>query len=65
MEILIFKTDITSQKKAKSLSPIFRSVKGILVWHIDTKDIDNVLRIESENYLKENEIGYNCEVFLE
>ncbi len=70
MEILIYKTNITSQKKAKQLSPIFNSFSGIKDWHVDTKDVDNVLRIESDNQLIDNEIiqlisnaGYNCEVF--
>ena len=69
MEILIFKTNISSKKKAKQLSPIFNSFSGIKDWHIDTKDVDNVLRIEAENETIEDLMirkiqvaGYQCEV---
>ena len=56
MEILIYKTNVTSQKKARQLSPIFNSFSGIKDWHIDTKDIDNVLRIETTKQLDENKL---------
>ena len=47
MEILIFRTDIKSKKKVKSLQPIFNENANILDWSIDLEDIDNVLRIEA------------------
>ena len=72
MEILIFKTNITSQKKARKLSPIFNSFVGIKDWHVDTKDVDNVLRIETDKLFIENEIihkinsaGYQCNVLID
>ena len=69
MELYIFKTDIQNQEKAKALDTVFNKYPSINRWTIDTEDIDKVLRIESLDYLSENEvirgikeIGYNCEV---
>ncbi|MBJ2174528.1 hypothetical protein JBL43_09785 [Aureibaculum sp. A20] len=56
MELLIFKTDIKSRKKVKSLRPIFKKHSDILQWSVDLEDIDNVLRIEATDNLTENEI---------
>ncbi|WP_117880728.1 hypothetical protein [Aureibaculum luteum] len=56
MELLIFKTDIKSRKKVKSLRPIFKKHSDILQWSVDLEDIDNVLRIEATDNLSENEI---------
>lgn len=46
MELLLLKTDISSNKKIKRLLPIFNSHPVIRKWSVDTEDIDNVLRIE-------------------
>ncbi|QCX38865.1 hypothetical protein FF125_10615 [Aureibaculum algae] len=56
MELLIFKTDIKSRKKVKSIKPLFKNHSDILQWSIDLEDIDNVLRIEATDNLSENEI---------
>ncbi|MET2984744.1 hypothetical protein [Aureibaculum conchae] len=56
MELLIFKTDIKSKKKVKSLKPVFNGNKDIINWSIDLEDIDNVLRIESTKNLSEQDV---------
>ena len=56
MELLIFKTDIKSKKKVKSLKPVFNSNKDIISWSVDLEDIDNVLRIESTKNLSEQDV---------
>lgn len=69
MECLIFKTDIKSKRKIKSLLPILNNQEDIIDWSIDTEDIDNVLRIEAKERLTEKAVidlisqeGYHCEV---
>ncbi|OUS00401.1 hypothetical protein A9Q86_10545 [Flavobacteriales bacterium 33_180_T64] len=56
MDLLIFRTDIKSKKKVKSLKSIFNKHSGILKWSIDLEDIDNVLRIETKKNLSEGEV---------
>ncbi|WP_299886359.1 hypothetical protein [uncultured Lacinutrix sp.] len=55
MELLIFRTDIKSKKKVKSIMPVFNNHSDIIKWSIDLEDIDNVLRIEAKtNGLEED-----------
>lgn len=68
MEVLILKTDISSNKKIKRLFPIFNSYPAIKRWSVDTEDIDNVLRIEVAQKQNDHEIikmiqgqGFYCE----
>lgn len=56
MEPLIFRTDIKSKKKVKSLKPIFNNNVDILKWSVDLEDIDNVLRIEATSNITEETI---------
>ncbi len=57
MEVLIFRTDIKSKKKVKSVKSIFNNHNDIINWSVDLEDIDNVLRIEAnENLLCEDVI---------
>lgn len=56
MELLIFRTDIKSKKKVKSLKSILNNHTDILDWSIDLEDIDNVLRIESTQNLSEQDV---------
>ncbi len=69
MDVLIFKTNIRTKKKIKVVKPVFNNNPVIIDWSIDTKDIDNVLRIESKGSLNENDVvnlvrscGFFCEV---
>lgn len=68
MNILIFKTNIRSKSKIDRLKPVFNQHPAILKWGVDTQDIDNVLRIEARQGIKEaevvemvNEYGFHCE----
>ncbi|WP_299161447.1 hypothetical protein [uncultured Tenacibaculum sp.] len=58
MELLIFRTNIESEKKVKSLELIFNNHQSIINWSIDIEDIDNVLRIEASGNLLEKDIIY-------
>lgn len=68
-KILVFRTDIKTKKKVKALEPLFNKHPVITDWSVDTGDIDNVLRIEALESLRENEVirlirttGFYCEV---
>ena len=56
MNLLIFRTDIKTKKKVKSIKPLLVNNLNIIDWSIDIKDIDNVLRIEAKENVTENEI---------
>lgn len=56
MELLIFRTDIKSKKKVKSVKTVFNNHSDIIKWSIDLEDIDNVLRIEATKNLSEEEV---------
>ena len=67
-KILVLRTDIKTRKKVKAVRPLFDNHPVIREWSIDTKDIDNVLRIEASDRLTEQEIvhlvrshGFACE----
>jgi len=45
MEILVFKTNVTSKKKVSKVSPLLTSVSNIQQWNIDLDDCDKVLRV--------------------
>lgn len=72
MDILIFRTDIKTPEKVDVVKPLFNNHPHIEHWSIDTDDIDNVLRIESNGSLYENDIinliktyGFYCEILPE
>ncbi len=72
MNLLIFRTDIKTKKKVKAMRPLFNNHPSITNWSIDIADIDNVLRIEADDDLKENDIirliktsGFYCEVLAD
>ena len=69
MKILIFKTDIQTKQKVNIVKPLFNKHPSIIVWSVDTEDIDNVLRIEAADDMVEGEVielveptGLHCEV---
>ncbi len=47
MEILVFKTNVTSRKKVSMLAPLLTSFPTISQWSFDLEDRDKVLRVES------------------
>ncbi len=48
MEILVFKTDISSRSRISAVAPYLQNLQGIIKWNVDLHDADNILRIESE-----------------
>lgn len=68
MNLLIFRTDIKTKKKVKTIKPILDNAPNIYKWNIDLDDIDNVLRIEALYGITEDDIiklvksqGFYCE----
>jgi hypothetical protein len=68
MRFLIFRTDIKTRKKVKTIASAFNNHPVIKRWTIDTQDIDNVLKIEPSDSLQEIDIikfvrtlGFYCE----
>lgn len=64
----IFRTDIKTKKKVKSIKPVLDNIPNIQEWSIDLEDTDNVLRVEARNNLTANEVilliktyGFYCE----
>lgn len=66
-EVLVFKTSIRYQKDIKIVGRLLNSNSLIEKWNVDTKDLDNILRIESSSLRPEdiitliNNAGYFCE----
>ncbi|MBX2827588.1 MAG: hypothetical protein KTR22_05465 [Flavobacteriaceae bacterium] len=56
MELFIFRTDIKSKKKVKTIKRILNAHIEVLHWTVDLEDIDNVLRVETTEYLSEKDI---------
>jgi len=47
MEILVFKTNVTSKRKVSKVKSLLTSVAAIKQWNFDLEDCDKVLRIEA------------------
>ena len=68
MDILVFKTNVSSKKKVSKVKPLLTSVAAIKRWNFDLDDCDKVLRIETTglntNYVELllNTAGFNCKV---
>jgi hypothetical protein len=68
MEILVFKTNVTSKKKANKVGSLLAAVKTIKQWNFDLEDCDKVLRVVAiglnpgfvESLL--DNAGFNCQV---
>jgi cell fate (sporulation/competence/biofilm development) regulator YmcA (YheA/YmcA/DUF963 family) len=66
IHILIFKTNIRTEKGKQLLKDELKKHPSILEWHVDQEDVDCVLRIVSSEYIPEKIIecvtmnGYNC-----
>ena len=45
-EVLVFKTNISSDHEVQQLTRVLASEKKIIRWNIDREDVDKVLRIE-------------------
>lgn len=56
MKILVFRTDIKTDKMLEMVKPVLNNHPVISDWSVDTEDIDNVLRIEASDQLNESEV---------
>jgi hypothetical protein len=67
MEILVFKTNVTSRKKVGMVAPLLTSFPTIRRWNFDLQDCDKILRIEATGLnagLIEQlllKAGFNCQ----
>ena len=66
MEVLVFKTNVTSKKKVSKVSALLTSFPAIQQWNVDLDDCDKVLRIVATD-LHPNSVesllltaGFNC-----
>ncbi|MEO6851183.1 MAG: hypothetical protein ABI203_03990 [Mucilaginibacter sp.] len=68
MEILVFKTDVTSKRKVSKVSTLLTSFPSIQQWNFDLEDCDKILRIVASDLnpgsveLLLNAAGFNCKV---
>jgi hypothetical protein len=68
MKILVFKTDVTSKKKAGKVGSLLSSVPTIKQWSVDLDDCDKVLRIVATKLKPDfvesllNAAGFKCQV---
>jgi hypothetical protein len=68
MEILVFKTNVTSKKKVSKVSPLLTSFPTIQQWNFDLDDCDKVLRIVATELIPGSvesllqTAGFDCEV---
>jgi hypothetical protein len=67
MEVLVFKTNVTSKKKVSKVSPLLTSFPAIQQWNFDLEDCDKILRIVATN-LHPNSVesllhtaGFSCQ----
>lgn len=67
IQCLVFRTSLHNRKAVDNISEILDNIPGILDWHVDLDDWENVLRIEGENINAETIINIlsEKEVFLE
>ncbi|WP_310555699.1 hypothetical protein [Flavobacterium sp.] len=67
MEILVFKTNVTTKKEVISISQLLDNIVGSLSWNFDLEDVDNIFRVEidsnkaSEIISHFNLCGFLCE----
>lgn len=68
--IMIFKTNITTFSDKLSVQKLFSEILTIDDWHVDSEDVDYVLRVVSYDYNADqiisqiNSIGFQCEELL-
>ncbi|MDF2190098.1 hypothetical protein [Paraflavitalea sp. CAU 1676] len=66
VQVLVFKTDLSTRKKVRQLALHLDQESGILRWNVDHWDADNVLRIETTRLSMQQVIdlvtgaGYHC-----
>lgn len=68
MEILVFKTNVTSKKKVSKVRPLLTSFPNIHQWNFDLDDCDKVLRIVAKEMVPGSvetllqAAGFDCQV---
>jgi len=66
-EVLVFKTNVSSDKDIEKVTQRLSSEKNITRWNIDRDDIDKVLRIECDRLQPAavirwlHDVGFECE----
>ena len=55
MELLIYRTNLNSNKKVRYVKSALNSHPDIINWTVDREDIDNVMRIEASQSVNEIE----------
>ena len=55
-KILVFKTDISNAYALMQVEPLFNELNSIQNWNVDQEDVDNVLRIETNQLISDLEI---------
>jgi hypothetical protein len=67
MEVLVFKTNVTTKKEIIAISQLLDNTLGSGCWNFDLEDVDNIFRVETDNN-KASEIishfnlcGFLCE----
>ena len=58
MYLLILKTNIESEAMVRTVACALNNHEAIDRWHIDTEDVDNVLKVESTMNLDESDISH-------
>jgi hypothetical protein len=67
MEVLVFKTNVTSKRKVSRVSTLLTSFPNIQQWNLDLEDCDNILRIVASGLSPRNvesalnSAGIGCE----
>lgn len=72
MKLFIYGTNIDTEHKVKSIHKLFNQDDNIINVSIDLEDVDNVLRIETTDFINEDDIvtkvkkdGFNCIALLD
>ncbi|QMU29355.1 hypothetical protein [Adhaeribacter radiodurans] len=64
--IFVFKTSVSTKKKARRVKPHLDKLLSGEKWNFDLEDCDNILRIDSKGdvsqrvVLELNNLGYEC-----
>jgi hypothetical protein len=67
MDVLVFKTNVTSKRKVSRVSSLLTSFPNIQQWNFDLEDCDNILRIVASGLSPRNvestlkSAGIGCE----
>jgi hypothetical protein len=56
-QCLVYRTTIKTRDDVQSISKVLDNLPGILDWHVDLDDWENVLRIECRNVTSSDIIG--------